>query len=92
MKLNITIKYQSGESAEATVLPPDWVKWETKYNRRIGDLSADNIGMSDLCFLAYTALKRESGSTPMKPYDVWIETVADVDTEHADPKVTKLEA
>lgn len=91
MKLNITIEYQSGESAVATVLPPDWVKWESKFDRKISDLNAGNIGMSDLCFLAYCALKRESGGT-FKPYDAWIETVKDVDAERNDPKATSLEA
>lgn len=92
-KLNIT--FNSGESAVATVLPPEWVKWETKTGQKMTAITADNmLGISDLTFLAYHALKREAGGTPFKPYEVWIETVIDVDVEveREFPKVMKSEA
>ncbi len=85
MKLEITIEYQSGERMTATILPPDWVEWEMKFNRGISDLNANNIRMNDLCFLAWASLKREAGNQ-FKPFDAWVKTVKDVDPEHSDPK------
>lgn len=92
MKLQLTIEYSSGEGAVTTVLPPEWVKWERANNRKMTDISDSNpLGMSDLLFLAYNAIKRESAPNPMKPIDVWIETVVDVDVERIDPKAMKSE-
>lgn len=79
MKLGITVTYHSGEQESATVLPPEWIKWEGKFNRRITDVANDHLGITDLAFLAYNALKRERAGSPIKPYEVWIETIADLD-------------
>lgn len=93
MKLGITVTYHSGESESATVLPPEWIKWETKTQRKITDVSNDHLGLSDLAFLAYSALKREKAGQPMKPYDVWIETIADLDVVSSEsPKATRVGA
>lgn len=92
MKLQITIKYNSGEGAVATVLPPEWVKWEKANNRKMTDISEQNpLGMSDLMFLAYNSIKREIAPNPMKPIDAWVETVVDVDVERSDPKAIPSE-
>jgi hypothetical protein len=43
--------------------------------------------------LAYHAMKRNEAGKPVKPFDVWVETVSDVTTGIADdPKVTSAEA
>lgn len=92
MKLGITISYHSGEQESAMVLPPEWIKWEMKTSRKITDVANDALGLSDLSFLAYNALKRQKGNTPMKPYEAWIETIADLEVEVAErPKVTREE-
>ena len=84
MKLQITIEHFDGEMATYTAAPPEWVKWETKFNKSIQQ--AEGIGVSDLLFLAYHAMKREVGGKTIKPYEIWIETVSDVKAENADPK------
>jgi hypothetical protein len=38
------------------------------------------------------AMKREAAGTPVKPYEVWIETVAEVSASNANPKASPLEA
>lgn len=92
MKVRLTISYSSGEQDSATVLPPEWVKWEKQSGRKVTDINEGNfLGMSDLTFLAYHAIKRENAPSPMKPYDVWIETIHDVDVERLDPKATRSE-
>lgn len=91
MKLPITITYNSGESATYTAQPPEWAKWEKATGHTISK-AQDVIGMWDLMFLAYNAYKRESAGKPVKPYDIWSETVADVKAGEDDPKVTSEEA
>lgn len=92
MKLGITVTYHSGESESATVLPPEWIKWEMKTGRKITDAQNDHLGMSDLAFLAYSAIKREKAGQAMKPYEVWIDTIADLDIVSSEsPKAISVE-
>ena len=91
MKLNIEVTYQSGEVATYTAAPPEWQKWEHKSGFTIQQ-AEEKIGISDLLFLAYHAHKREAGGKPVKGYEVWCETVADIGAGNADPKVTPSEA
>lgn len=91
MKLPITIEYNSGEFATYVAAPPEWVKWE-KSTGHIISQAQDKIGIADLLFLAYHAMKRESAGKPVKPFDVWTETVAGVEVGDANPKATQPEA
>ena len=84
MKTAITIENQSGDVATYVAAPPEWMKWEIKTGKTIQQ--ANEIGISDLLFLAYNAMKRESAGKPVKPYEVWAETVADVTFGDQDPK------
>ena len=91
MKLPITIEYNSGESATYVAAPPEWVRWEKHTGNTISQ-AQDKIGISDLVFLAYYAMKREAAGKPVKPIEAWTETISDVVVGEADPKVTQLEA
>jgi hypothetical protein len=86
MKTAITIEFQSGEVATYIAAPPEWMKWENKTGKTIQQ--ADEIGISDLLFLAYNAMKRENAGKPVKPFEVWAETVSDVSFGNQDPKAT----
>ena len=90
MKLPITIEYMSGESATYTAQPPEWAKWEQKTSLTISQ-AQEKIGISDLLFLAWHAMKREAGGKPIKGYEIWCETVADVQVGDNSPKVTEPE-
>jgi hypothetical protein len=81
MKLPITIEYNSGESATFVAAPPEWVISQAQ----------DKIGISDLVFLAYHAMKREAAGKPVKPIEAWTETISDVVVGEADPKVSQSE-
>jgi hypothetical protein len=88
MKLAITIEFTSGERETYTALPPEWMKWEQKTGNTIQQV-ADKLGISDLMFLAYHAMKREAAGKTVKPFDVWCETVTDIDMgESTNPKAT----
>jgi hypothetical protein len=92
MKLAITIEFASGESAIYTALPPEWMKWEQKTGNTIQQVS-EKLGIADLMFLSYHAMKRESAGKTVKPFDVWCETVTDINVgETENPKVMNPEA
>lgn len=90
MKLPITIEYMSGDTATYTAQPPEWAKWENKTGYTISQ-AQEKIGISDLLFLAWNAMKREAGGKPVKSFEIWCETISDVRTGDEDPKVTPPE-
>ena len=91
MKLPITIEYNSGESATYVAQPPEWAKWEKQTGHTLAK-AQEVIGIWDLMFLAYNAHKREAAGKPVKSFEIWMETVADVSTGVQDPKATAQEA
>lgn len=91
MRLPITIEYMSGKSETYVAQPPEWRKWEKDTGKLVSDAKG-KIGISDLLFLAYHAMKREAAGQPVKPIDIWCDTVANVVVDEADPKATDLEA
>lgn len=91
MKLPITIEYNSGESATYIAQPPEWAKWEKQTGHTLAKAN-EVIGIWDLMFLAYNAHKRQAAGKPVKSFDVWMETVADITTGESDPKAISPEA
>ena len=71
--------------------PPEWVKWEAATGNTITQ-ATDKMGLSDFIFLAYSSMKRNAGGKPVKPLDVWTETIADVVVGEDVPKVSSEEA
>jgi hypothetical protein len=90
MKLPITIEYNNGESATYIAAPPEWVKWEKSTGNTISQAQS-KIGISDLVFLAYHAMKREAAGKPIKPIEIWTETISEVTVGEESPKVTPSE-
>lgn len=88
MQRTITIKYQTGDEVTVVAFPPDFAKWERQEKKSISEFS----GMWDILFVAYSAVKRESGGKPIKPFDAWMESIADVSFGDDDPKVSSPEA
>jgi len=91
MKLPITIEYNDGVQATYVAAPPEWVKWEKHTGNTISN-AQEKIGISDLVFLAYHAMKREAGGKPIKPIEIWTESISEVIVGEANPKVTQSEA
>jgi hypothetical protein len=92
MKLPILIEFNSGEKETFLAQPPEWARWEKAVGKTIGQ-AQDSIGIWDLMFLAYHAMKREAGGKPVKSLEVWMENVAEVTVGDTDsPKATKSEA
>jgi hypothetical protein len=88
MKLPITIEYNSGEQATYVAAPPEWAKWERNTGKTIYE-AKEGVGIADLMFLAYHAMKRESAGKPVKSFEIWMETVADITVGDDDPKATQ---
>jgi len=87
MKMPITIEYMNGEQATYIAQPPEWARLEHKTGFTIQQVQ-DKLGIADLLFLAFHAMRREAAGKVVKPYEVWSETVADVKVgEMESPKV-----
>ena len=91
MKLPITIEYNDGTQITYTAAPPEWVRWEKHSGHTISQ-AQEKIGISDLIFLAYHAMKREAAGKPVKPFEAWCDTVAGVTVGETDPKAIPSEA
>lgn len=91
MKLPITIEYNSGDEATYIAQPPEWAKWEKQTGKTIAQAS-NAIGIWDLMFLAYNAHKRENAGKPVKSFEIWMDTIADIKAGSEDPKATSEEA
>ena len=92
MKIGITIQYFSGEAESFIASTPEFVKWERKTGLKVTQLG-ENVGLDDLLFLAYNAKKRELAGQPIKPYEIWCDTVDEIRSEATEsPKATPSEA
>jgi len=78
MKLAIQIEHSSEGSATYVALPPEWMKWERQSGNTIQQVG-DKLGISELLFLAYHAMKREAAGKPVKPFEAWCEGVTDIE-------------
>lgn len=90
MKLPISIEYTNGDQATYTAQPPEWAKWEKATGSTISK-AQESIGIWDLMFLAYNAHKREAAGKPVKSFEIWMETVAEVNVISEDPKAINQE-
>jgi hypothetical protein len=88
MKSQINITYNSGEVESYIAQPPEFAKWEKATGKNISELG----GVWDIMFLAYNAMKREAAGKSVKTFEVWMETVSDIETVAIDPKATESEA
>lgn len=91
MKLPITITYNSGEVQSFVAQPPEWAKWE-KHTGHSATQWNEVGGVWDIMFLAWNTLKRESVGQPVKPFEAWMDTVADFEVGISNPKAMSQEA
>jgi len=91
MKTELEVTYISGEVAAYVAANPEWVKWERKFQTTVNEVDS-KLGLEGLNFLAYHAMKREAAGKPVKTFDIWTETVSNVEVGDASPKATQSEA
>ena len=88
MKKEITISYQSGDTATYVAYPPDFAKWEMATKKDISEFA----GMWDILFVAHSAMKREAAGKPVKPLEIWMESIVDIEVGVDNPKAIESEA
>jgi hypothetical protein len=88
MKKEITISYQSGDKATYVAYPPDFAKWEMATKKDISEFA----GMWDILFVAHSAMKREAAGKPVKPLEIWMESIVDIEVGVDNPKAIESEA
>lgn len=88
MKKEITISYQSGDTATYVAYPPDFAKWEMATKKDISEFA----GMYDILFVAHSAMKREAAGKPVKPLEIWMESIVDIEVGVDNPKAIESEA
>jgi len=91
MRTELEVTYISGDVATYVAANPEWVKWERKFQTTVNEAES-KLGLEGLNFLAYHAMKREAGGNPVKPYEVWVETVESINTKQSVPKAGPSEA
>ncbi len=91
MRTELEVTYISGEVATYVAANPEWVKWERKFNTTVNEADS-KLGLEGLNFLAYHAMKREAAGNPIKPFEVWIETVESITSKQSVPKAGPSEA
>jgi hypothetical protein len=91
MKLELEVTYLNGEVATFVAANPEFVKWERKFSATVNELDT-KLGLEGLNFLAYSAMKREAAGNPVKPFEIWIETVEAITSRQSDPKAGPSEA
>lgn len=89
MKSKITIEYHDGSVAQHQLIPGDYARWEKETGKSMR--SADQIGLWDFLFLAYQAHRRSKPNN-VQPFEIWMDTVKDLDAEEPNPKATAPEA
>lgn len=91
MKLELEVTYLSGEVSTYVAANPEFVKWERKFNATVNELES-KLGLEGLNFLAYNAMKREAAGNPVKPFEIWVDTVESINSKKSDPKAGPSEA
>lgn len=87
MQIKLNIKTTNGEEMDVTAIVPDFVAWERYSKRKTSDL-ATGVGIEDMAYLAYAAIKR-SGEN-VKPFDGWVQNIATIEMQDDEtPKAMK---
>jgi hypothetical protein len=84
MKIEMTVKFINGTSAEVDAVFPDFIAFEKERRRSVVKLEAE-MQLTDLAWLAWHSEKRRGG-TALKFEPDWVSTVEAVEVRDT-PKV-----
>lgn len=70
-QIELTIRYDTGETVTVRIAPRDILEFERKYNVSISALADGKYEY--ICYLGWQASKR-TGSNP-KPFESWVDTL-----------------
>ena len=99
LKLSFRLEHVDHGSVDLSVGPPEIIRWEQWSRRPItsafvstgpGDEDVDiNLGMGDMAFMCYAALKRTPDrATKLPPFEIWTDGLEDLEMADDDPDPT----
>ena len=80
MKMNATVEYADGSVADVVISAPDFVAFETKYDRSVARFATE-IKFTDICWLAWHRLHRDKKAGE---FEAWLETIDGVNLEESE--------
>jgi len=80
----IEIGYVDGKTSEVTTGPADLVALEAKYDMSALDIDGDNLRVTWIFFLAWSAAERLGRLNAGQSFEQWVRTVASVDVTDED--------
>jgi hypothetical protein len=80
MKMNAKVEYADGSVADVVISAPDFVAFETKYDRSVARFATE-IKFTDICWLAWHRLHRDKKVGEFEP---WLETIDGVNLEETE--------
>lgn len=86
MKLQLKITTTDNQVLELECGIPEFIAWERHSHNKTSQLAL-GIGIEDMAYLGYAALKRKGEK--LKPFDAWINDIAEIEAIEDNPKATK---
>jgi hypothetical protein len=80
MKMNAVVEYADGSVADVVISAPDFVAFETKYDRSVARFATE-IKFTDICWLAWHRLHRDKKAGE---FEAWLETIDGVNLEESE--------
>ena len=80
MKMNAVVEYADGSVADVVISAPDFVAFETKYDRSVARFATE-IKFTDICWLAWHRLHRDKKAGE---FEAWLETIDGVNLEETE--------
>ena len=75
MRIALKVAYSDGSGVDVVASAPDFIAYERKFNRSIVRIG-DEARFEDLCFLAWTSLRRRHQTA--EEFDQWIDRLDSV--------------
>lgn len=80
MKMNAKVEYADGSVADVVISAPDFVAFETKYDRSVARFATE-IKFTDICWLAWHRLHRDKKAGE---FEAWLDTIDGVNLEETE--------
>jgi hypothetical protein len=90
--MELRLRVQADGQTQTVVAGP-WVimLWERKYKTKVSRVPADGLGLEDMAFMAYEALKAKKVLVP-ETFDLFAMTIESLDVEEDEATPTEAAA
>lgn len=83
MKLNLRVKFESGEAKEIVASAKDLVAFENKFNKSVAKFE-EEFRLTDLLWLAWCSEHRVKATN--KEFETWLDEVDSIEVSENSPK------